>query len=211
MRDGGRTSLSRPGTLRGQRLRPAEAPRSPYIPRNPALGRLAPASDPERAGSLAGAGVDEPLGLDVVAEEPHGVGLVQHLDLAVEIAGLEAEHELEDLALPTIEVADTVLADLGKARAQKVQELLLGSGDIDPSRLFIVNAGPAPGDAGLVRMDLALRCDFRFHFKSWLLDIARKVANAATEGGFFGFGGQRVSAAETAAINELASSLAVKA
>ena len=48
-------------------------------------------------------------------------------------------------------------------------------------------------------------------FKSWLVDIARKVANAATEGGFFGFGGQRVSAAETAAINELASSLGVKA
>ena len=47
-------------------------------------------------------------------------------------------------------------------------------------------------------------------FKSWLLDIARKVANAATEGGFFGFGGQRVSTAETAAINELASSLGVK-
>jgi hypothetical protein len=48
-------------------------------------------------------------------------------------------------------------------------------------------------------------------FRGWLVDIARKVANAATEGGFFGFGGQRVSAAETAAINELAASLGVKA
>jgi hypothetical protein len=48
-------------------------------------------------------------------------------------------------------------------------------------------------------------------FKSWLVAIAGKVANAATEGGFFGFGGERVSAAETAAINELASSLGVKA
>ena len=47
-------------------------------------------------------------------------------------------------------------------------------------------------------------------FKSWLVDIGRKVANAATEGGFFGFGGQRVSAAETAAIKELASSLGVE-
>jgi hypothetical protein len=65
--------------------------------------------------------------------------------------------KLEDLALPTVEVPETALADLGKARAQKVQELLLGSGEIDPSRLFIVNAGPAPGDAGLVRMDLSLR------------------------------------------------------
>ena len=48
-------------------------------------------------------------------------------------------------------------------------------------------------------------------FKSWLVAIPGKVANAATEGGFFGFGGERVSAAETAAINELASSLGVKA
>jgi hypothetical protein len=48
-------------------------------------------------------------------------------------------------------------------------------------------------------------------YKKWLLGIAGKVANAATEGGFLGFGGERVSAAETAAINELASSLGVKA
>ena len=48
-------------------------------------------------------------------------------------------------------------------------------------------------------------------YKSWLLAIAGKVANAATEGGFFGFGGEKLSAAETAAINELASSLGVKA
>jgi hypothetical protein len=47
-------------------------------------------------------------------------------------------------------------------------------------------------------------------YKSWLVAIAGKVANAATEGGFFGFGGEKVSAAETAAINELASSLGVK-
>jgi hypothetical protein len=47
-------------------------------------------------------------------------------------------------------------------------------------------------------------------YKSWLVAIAGKVANA-TEGGFFGFGGEKVSAAETAAINELASSLGVKA
>ena len=48
-------------------------------------------------------------------------------------------------------------------------------------------------------------------YKSWLVAVAGKVASAATEGGFFGFGGEKVSAAETAAINELASSLGVKA
>jgi hypothetical protein len=34
---------------------------------------------------------------------------------------------------------------------------------------------------------------------------------SATEGGFFGLGGERVTAAEAAAINELASSLGLKA
>jgi len=41
-------------------------------------------------------------------------------------------------------------------------------------------------------------------YKKWLLGIAGKVADAATESGFLGFGGERVRAAETAAIHELA-------
>ena len=48
-------------------------------------------------------------------------------------------------------------------------------------------------------------------FKSWLVAIAGKVANAGREGGFFGIGGERVSAAETAAIQDLGSLLGVKA
>jgi hypothetical protein len=48
-------------------------------------------------------------------------------------------------------------------------------------------------------------------FKSWLVTIADKVANAAREGGFLGFGGERVSAAESAAIKDVASALGVQA
>ncbi|HEY5704392.1 MAG TPA: hypothetical protein VIS96_02340 [Terrimicrobiaceae bacterium] len=48
-------------------------------------------------------------------------------------------------------------------------------------------------------------------YKTWLVTIAGKVANAASEGGFFGFGGEKVSEAEKAAINELTSSLGLKA
>jgi hypothetical protein len=48
-------------------------------------------------------------------------------------------------------------------------------------------------------------------FKSWLVTIADKVANAGKEGGFLGFGGERVSAAESTAIKELASTLGVQA
>ncbi len=48
-------------------------------------------------------------------------------------------------------------------------------------------------------------------FKRWLVTIADKVANAGKEGGFLGFGGERVSAAESTAIQELASTLGVQA
>jgi hypothetical protein len=48
-------------------------------------------------------------------------------------------------------------------------------------------------------------------FKSWLMTIAEKVANAAREGGFLGFGGERVSAAESTAMRHLASALGVQA
>jgi hypothetical protein len=71
---------------------------------------------------------------------------------------LEAEiTTLEDLVLPGIDVPDTELAELGKRRAQKVQDLLLASGEIEPGRVFVITAPPAPNDAGNVRMDLSLR------------------------------------------------------
>ncbi len=47
-------------------------------------------------------------------------------------------------------------------------------------------------------------------FKSWLVTIAEKVANAGREGGFLGFGGEKVSAAESAAIKDLATALGVQ-
>ena len=40
-------------------------------------------------------------------------------------------------------------------------------------------------------------------YKRWVLVVAEKVASAAKEGGLFGFGGQQVSGAEVATINEI--------
>jgi hypothetical protein len=45
-------------------------------------------------------------------------------------------------------------------------------------------------------------------YKAWLQDVARKVAEAGTEGGFMGFGGVKVSDAEKATLDRLAASLA---
>lgn len=45
-------------------------------------------------------------------------------------------------------------------------------------------------------------------YAAWLQDVARKVAEAGTEGGFMGFGGVKVSEAEKATLDRLATSLA---
>jgi hypothetical protein len=45
-------------------------------------------------------------------------------------------------------------------------------------------------------------------FRAWLKAIAGKVAEAGAEGGFLGFGGEKVSAAEKATLDRLASALA---
>jgi hypothetical protein len=44
-------------------------------------------------------------------------------------------------------------------------------------------------------------------FKDWLREIAQKAAEAATEGGFLGFGGVSVSDAEKATLSEISAAL----
>lgn len=44
-------------------------------------------------------------------------------------------------------------------------------------------------------------------FKTWLRDISQKVAEATVEGSFFGIGGVRVSAAETATLRDISIAL----
>jgi predicted flap endonuclease-1-like 5' DNA nuclease len=44
-------------------------------------------------------------------------------------------------------------------------------------------------------------------FRAWLKAVAAKVAEAGSEGGFLGFGGEKVSAAETATLDRIATAL----
>ena len=48
-------------------------------------------------------------------------------------------------------------------------------------------------------------------FKQWLRMISGRVADAASEGGVLGFGGQSVSDAEKATLSEIAKALGVAA
>ena len=48
-------------------------------------------------------------------------------------------------------------------------------------------------------------------YRQWALSIAEKVANAATEGGFLGFGGERVTPAEKSLIDDIRKALGTNA
>ena len=48
-------------------------------------------------------------------------------------------------------------------------------------------------------------------FNQWLVAVAQKVAEAAKEGGFLGFGGTQVSEQEAATIKDLSTTLGAKA
>lgn len=47
-------------------------------------------------------------------------------------------------------------------------------------------------------------------FKRWLLEVSTRVANAAREGGFLGFGGTLVSEQEEAALRDTAAALGIQ-
>jgi hypothetical protein len=47
-------------------------------------------------------------------------------------------------------------------------------------------------------------------FRAWLMSAARAAANAAKEGGFMGFGAERVSAGEQSMLDQLAEALGAK-
>lgn len=49
-----------------------------------------------------------------------------------------------------------------------------------------------------------------YGFKCWIHTVATRVANAAREGGFLGFGGQRVSSEEERLLAEIATTLRIQ-
>jgi hypothetical protein len=65
--------------------------------------------------------------------------------------------QLEEQILPRVLIDEVMFADLGKTRAEDVRQRLLGNGELDPARVFIISGGEAANDNGSVRMDLSLR------------------------------------------------------
>ena len=66
------------------------------------------------------------------------------------------------------------------------------------------------GQAGAV-VDAKAPPDDAAAFKAWLRQISQHVAEAASEGGWFGFGGTQVSEAEKATLDEISGALRLAA
>ena len=76
-------------------------------------------------------------------------------------------------------------------------------GDVVPRALEILRQASAVLDAKAPEDAPA--------FKAWLNGVAAKVAEAAAEGGFLGFGGVKVSEAEKATLADIARALGTTA
>jgi len=68
-----------------------------------------------------------------------------------------AINDLQAALLDHIQIADADLEALGKQRAQAIQDALLSDGQIEPSRLFIVNVPPQNGSGDTVKVSLAVK------------------------------------------------------
>jgi uncharacterized protein involved in outer membrane biogenesis len=65
--------------------------------------------------------------------------------------------DLKAALIAHIQVPDSDLDALGKQRAQVIQGALLAGGQVDPGRLFIVNAPPKPESGDKVKVEMAVK------------------------------------------------------
>jgi hypothetical protein len=65
--------------------------------------------------------------------------------------------DLKAALIGHIQVPDSDLKALGKQRAQAIQGVLLADAQVDPGRVFIVNAPPKPESGSRVKVEMAVK------------------------------------------------------
>ena len=85
---------------------------------------------------------------------------------------------------------------------------LLGEGSPEEQMATLRRNARAKAQAALALLGSKARPEETSAYRAMLLKVAELAANAATEGGFMGFGGERVSAAEWTLLDELTTALA---
>jgi hypothetical protein len=112
-------------------------------------------ADPEKHFKLlleeyqAGPGKDKPLPPSTVAVQQAKRNETPPYDAAIA--------DLNVALLADIQVPDSDLEALARARAQAIQGALVSNGQVDPARVFIVNAPPKPQSSDKVKVELALK------------------------------------------------------
>lgn len=143
-------------------------------------------------------------GMAVTAADPSGLWGLMKEGMVSGWAMLEARQDPQANELVKALVSDIATPETREATRRALQTKFKVSrvSEIKPKAIEELRAvsalldGKAPGDAAA--------------FKTWLLQIARKTAEAAKEGGFLGFGGVPVSPAEAATLNEIGAALNIR-
>ncbi len=68
-----------------------------------------------------------------------------------------ANKAIEDNWLAKHPVTTDQMEALGKARGQSIQEALLGGGEVDPARVFLIHADSQAPGGEKVRLELSLK------------------------------------------------------
>lgn len=96
-----------------------------------------------------------------------------------------------------------------KASIESLKDMARSSGDFKSIQATLRKAATGKSRAGLDLLKLKGTPEDVAAFRDFLLKLAEKVANAAKEGAFLGFGGERVSEGERFILAELARALDV--
>jgi hypothetical protein len=144
-------------------------------------------------------------GMAVTAADPSGLWgmLKEALAGGAALAAAKADPNTNELVKAVI--ADFETAEGRSAAQEELKKSFADAkpGDVVPRALGILRQASAlleakaPADAPA--------------FKAWLNSVAARVAEASTEGGFLGFGGVKVSEAETATLADIAKALGTTA
>ena len=141
-------------------------------------------------------------GMAVSAAEPSGLFGMLKESFATGKLLVQAKSDAGANPLVKAVAADYETAEGRKAASDGLKAKLAGAAPADIKarsldtlrQVAALLAAKAPGDAAA--------------FKAWLEQIGHNVAEAASEGGFLGFGGVQVTEAEKATLGEIAAALA---
>lgn len=140
-------------------------------------------------------------GIAVTAAEPSGLwGLIKE-SIASSRVLMEAKADAASNPLIKAVVADFETAEGRSAARDGLQEKLKGAKPQDMKTRCIETIGQAGAAIDAKAPEDATA------FKNWLYQISKRVAEAAKEGGFMGFGGVAESEAEKATLAEISAAL----